>query len=112
MLSQLQQKSNHFEFNAPAISCIMRGCKHLRYLEITCSDWSTCIESESWGELPVPPLEVIRRGTNGVLQFVKAVLRGNASTCRSCRVMVVGPQMVYSRAFTCIIPAVTAFAGW
>ena len=29
--------------------------------------------SESWGELPVPPAEVIARGTQGVFQFVKMV---------------------------------------
>ena len=58
----------------PGSSSLMRGCRNLRVLSFECSDWSACVESDSWGELPVPPAEVIARGTQGVLEFVKAML--------------------------------------
>ena len=88
----------------------MRGCRNLNNLSFECCDWSACVASESWGELPVPPDEVIARGTKGVFQFVKAALRGRLVSSRSCRVMVVGPQMVRQRA--CMRPsALTAAAG-
>ena len=76
----------------------MHGCRNLDGLLFECINWSACVASESWGELPVPPAEVIARGTESVFQFVKAALRGDTFTSRSCRVMVAGPQMVRSRA--------------
>ena len=54
----------------------MRGCRNLSNLSFECCDWSACVASESWGELRVPPAEVIARGTQGVFEFVKAMLRG------------------------------------
>ena len=54
----------------------MRGCRNLNTLSFECCDWSACVASESWGELPVPPAEVIARGTQGVFLFVKAALLG------------------------------------
>jgi hypothetical protein len=53
----------------------MRGCQNLAILNFQCCDWSACVASESWGELPVPPAEVIARGTQGVFLFVKVMLR-------------------------------------
>ena len=53
--------------------------------------------SDMWKEqpaLPVPPREVTKRGTRSVFQFVKAALQGGSFIFSSCRVMVVGPQMV------------------
>ncbi len=81
-------------FNALGSCSLLRGCQNLTYLEFHCSDWNCCVASDSWGDLPVPPLEVISRGTGSVFEFVKAVLQGGSFTPRSCRVMVVGPQMV------------------
>ena len=76
-------------------SCsLLRGSKHLDSLYFDCSRMRRCVASDSWGDLPVPPPEVISRGTESVFQFVQAVLRGGSFTSRSCRVMVVGPQMV------------------
>jgi len=72
----------------------MRGCRNLNALSFVCFDWSSCVASASWGELPVPPAEMIARGTQGVFEFVRAALRGGLVDSRSCRVMVVGPQMV------------------
>jgi hypothetical protein len=76
----------------------MHCCSSLKELKFDCADWTACVASDSWGELPVPPAEVIARGTQSVFQFVKAALQGDTFISRSCRVMVVGPQMVRSRA--------------
>ncbi len=54
----------------------MRSCRNLNNLSFECCDWSACVASESWGELPVPPAEVIARGTQGVFLFVRAALLG------------------------------------
>ena len=56
----------------------MRGCRNLRELSFDCCDWSACVASESWGELPVPPAAVIARGTEGVFEVVQAMSRGGA----------------------------------
>ena len=93
-----QDKQSSGPFNVPGTSSLMRGCRNLNSLSFECCDWSACVASESWGELPVPPAEVIARGTQGVFAFVKAALRGDLVEFRSCRVMVVGPQMVRSSA--------------
>ena len=52
----------------------MRSCRNLNDLSFECCDWSACVASESWGELPVPPSGVIAHGTQGVFGFVKAIL--------------------------------------
>ncbi len=52
--------------------------RHL-FLSLICLLWGRCKE---------------REGSESVFQFVQAVLRGGSFTSRSCRVMVVGPQMV------------------
>jgi len=89
----------------------MLGCRNLTFLDFECSDWKACVASDSWVGLPVPPPEVIKRGTRSVVSFVQAVLRGGAFACRSCRVMVVGPQMVRAHArFGHYM--LTAAAGW
>ena len=99
------------QFGFRVSSSLMRGCRNLSVLEFICSDWSACVASKSWVDLPVPPPEVIARGTDSVFSFVKAVLQGGAFASRSCRVMVVGPQMV--RAHARIVDRVlTAAAGW
>ena len=98
LLSQDKQSSGPFNFSSS--SSLMRGCRNLNNLSFECCDWSACVASESWGELPVPPAEVIARGTQGVFQFVKAALQGGLVASRSCRVMVVGPQMVLLSART------------
>ena len=90
----------------------MRGCRNLTFLSFRCIDWSACVASESWGELPVPPAEVIARGTQGVFEFVKAVLKRGSFVSRSCRVMVVGPQMVREHARILNLSALTTDAGW
>ncbi len=89
----------------------MRGCLNLSDLRFDCSNWKACVASDSWVGLPVPPPEVIKRGTQRVFAFVKAVLQGGSVTARSCRVMVVGPQMVraHARIGRCVL---TAAAGW
>jgi hypothetical protein len=91
-LSQNKQSSGPFNF--PSSSSLMRGCRNLNSLFFECCDWSACVGSESWGELPVIPAEVIARGTQGVFAFVRAALRGGLVASCSCRVMVIGPQMV------------------
>ncbi len=91
-LSQSNQSSGPFNFSGSSL--LMRVCRNLTQLNFQCLDWSACVASESWGELPVPPAEVIARGTRAVFEFVKAALRGDLVEFRSCRVMVVGPQMV------------------
>ncbi len=63
-------------YNFPGTSSLMRGCRNLDTLSFECCDWSACVASKSWGELPVPPAEVIARGTEGVFEFVKAALCG------------------------------------
>jgi hypothetical protein len=98
VLSQDKQSSGPFNFSVS--SSLMRGCRNLDSLSFECCDWSACVGSESWGELPVPPAEVIARGTKGVFEFVRAALRGGLVASRSCRVMVVGPQMVRPNART------------
>ena len=54
----------------------MRGCRNLDFLSFECCDWSACVASESWGELPVPPAEVIAHGTQGLFELVKILLIG------------------------------------
>ena len=81
-------------FNFAGSSSLMRGCRNPNGLWFDCSDWRGCVASDSWDGLPVPPPEVIARRTDSVVRFVKAVFQGGAFASRSCRVMVVGPQMV------------------
>ena len=109
LLSQDKQSGGPYNFLVS--SSLMRGCRNLNALSFECCDWIACVASESWGELPVPPAEVIARGTQGVFQFVRAALRGGLVSSRSCRVMVVGPQMVraHARIGHCVL---TAAAGW
>jgi Ran GTPase-activating protein (RanGAP) involved in mRNA processing and transport len=80
-------------FNASVSTLLMRCCQRLDALNYNCFDWNKCITDDSW-DLPVPPPEVIKRGTPEVFEFVKAILQGGSFDFRSCRVMVVGPQMV------------------
>ena len=94
----LQQGQNCGPFSFHASSSLVRGCRNLNDLKFRCSDWKACVASDSWVGLPVPPSEVIARGTDSVVSFVKAVLQGGAFAPRSCRVMVVGPQMVRAHA--------------
>ena len=61
----------------------MRGCRNLHELSFDCCDWSACVASESWGELPEPPAAVIARGTEGVFEFVKKVFRAGGAVCVS-----------------------------
>jgi hypothetical protein len=68
----LQSKQSSGPFNFVACSSLMRGCRNLRELSFDCCDWSACVASESWGELPVPPAAVIARGTQGVFEYVKS----------------------------------------
>ena len=106
----LQSNQKCGPFHSLVSSSLMRGCRNLVDLSFDCLDCSACVASDSWGELPVPPAEVIARGTGSIFRFVKAVLQGGSFTSRSCRVMVVGPQMVRQRA--CMRPsALTAAAG-
>ena len=72
----LQDKQSSGPFNFPGSSSLMRGCRNLSTLSFECCDWSACVASESWGELPVPPAEVIARGTQGVFEFVTVMLCG------------------------------------
>jgi hypothetical protein len=105
------QQCGQFKFGFRGSSSLMRGCQNLRGLSFQCSDWKACVANDSWVGLPVPPPEVIARGTHSVFPFVQAVLQGGAFASRSCRVMVVGPQMV--RAHARIVDRVlTAAAGW
>ena len=94
VLTFLQCSQSCGPLNALGSCSLLRGCKNLSHLHFDCSDWRRCVASDSWGDLPVPPPEVISRGTYSVISFVQAVLRGGSFTSRSCRVMVVGPQMV------------------
>ncbi len=107
----LQDGQECGQFGFRGSSSLMRGCQKLSALSFECSDWEACVASDSWVGLPVPPPEVIARGTDSVFSFVQAVLQGGAFASRSCRVMVVGPQMV--RAHARIVDRVlTAAAGW
>jgi hypothetical protein len=94
-LSQNKQKCGSFDFLATA--SLIRGCRNLVGLNFDCCNWKDCVANDIWIELPalpVPPREVIERGTQSVFQFVKAVLQGGSFDFFSCRVMVIGPQMV------------------
>ncbi len=84
--------------NTSGASSLMHICKSLKDLQFDHSDWTATVSSDSWGDLPVPPPEVLARGTQSVFRFVRAVLRGGKYISRSCRVMVVGPQMVRAHA--------------
>ena len=107
----LQDKQSSGPFNFPVSSSLMRGCRNLKTLFFKCCDWSACVASDSWGELPVPPAEVIARGTESVFQFVKAALQGDTFISRSCRVMVVGPQMVRAIGYIgCYV--LIFYSGW
>ena len=97
-LTYLQSSQSCGAFNALGSCSLLRFCKNLIFISFDCFNWSRCVASDSWGDLPVPAPEVISQGTESVFQFVKAVLQGGSFTSRSCRVMVVGPQMVRSRA--------------
>jgi len=108
----LQSSQSCGPFGFPASSSLMRGCRNLNVLDFDCSDWKACVASDSWVGLPVPPPEVIADDeTYFVFSFVKAVLQGGSFASRSCRVMVVGPQMVraHVRIGHCVL---TAAAGW
>jgi len=107
----LQHHQNCGPFGFSASSSLVRGCRNLIVLSFDCSEWEACVASDSWVGLPVPPPEVIARGTRSVFAFVRAVLQGGSFASRSCRVMVVGPQMVraHARIGRCVL---TAAAGW
>ncbi len=81
-------------FGFAGSSALMRGCRNPNGLWFDCCDWRACVASDSWDGLPVPPPEIVARRTDSVVRFVKAVFQGGAFASRSCRVMVVGPQMV------------------
>jgi len=106
---QIGQKFGAFGF--PASSSLVRSGQNLSVLRFNCSDWNACVASDSWVGLPVPSPHVMKRRTEFVIPFVRAVLQGGAFACRSCRVMVVGPQMVraHARISHCVL---TAAAGW
>jgi hypothetical protein len=70
----LQNDQSCGPFSFSVCASLMRGCRHLSRLSFDCRDWSACVASESWGELPVPPADVIARGTVGVFEFVRASL--------------------------------------
>ena len=98
-------------FGFKGTSSLMRGCRNFISIRFDFSDWKGCVASDSWVGLPLPPPEVRARGTESVIAFVRAVLQGGDFASLSCRVMVVGPQMV--RAHACIVYCVpTAAAGW
>ena len=78
----LQNDQSCGPFSFSVCSSLMRGCRHLSHLSFDCRDWSACVASESWGELPVPPADVIARGTDGVFEFVRAMLSGGAIVLR------------------------------
>ena len=98
-------------FGFKGTSSLMRGCRNFISIRFDFSDWKGCVASDSWVGLPVPPPEVLARGPESVFSFVQAVLQGGAFVSRSCRVMVVGPQMVraHARIGHCVL---TAAAGW
>ena len=89
----------------------MRDCLNLSILSFECCDWKACVTSKSWVGLPVPYPSLIASGAQSMFPFVKAVLQGSWLALRSCRVMVVGPQMV--RALALIgHRLLTAATGW
>jgi hypothetical protein len=90
----LQGNQQCGSFSFAGSSSLMRGCRNPNGLWFDCCDWRGCVASDSWDGLPVPPPEVIARRTDSVVRFVKAVFQGGAFASSSCRVMVVGPQMV------------------
>ena len=78
----LQNDQSCGPFSFSVCASLMRGCRNLSRLSFDCRDWSACVASESWGELPVPPPDVIARGTHGVFEFVRAMLSGGAVVIR------------------------------
>jgi GTPase SAR1 family protein len=84
------------EFSILVSSSLMRVCQNLQFFNFNCISWKACIASDDWvrANLPIPPSEVVARGTRSVFEFVKAFLQGGSFVSNSCRVMVVGPQMV------------------
>ncbi len=89
----------------------MRCSRILEYLDLDCSDWKACVASETWVGLPVPSPEVIADGDHSVLTSMLYVLNGGKYYAPSCRVMVVGPQMVGARVLAGFY-MLTAVAGW
>ena len=78
----LQNDQSCGPFSFSVCASLMRGCRNLSRLSFDCRDWSACVASESWGELPVPPADVIARGTHGVFEFVMAMFSGGAVVIR------------------------------
>ena len=81
----LQNDQSCGPFSFSVCASLMRGCRNLRRLSFDCRDWSACVARESWGgwgELPVPPADVIARGTDGVFEFVRAMFSGGAIVIR------------------------------
>ena len=72
----LQNDQSCGPFSFSVCASLMRGCRDLSHLSFDCRDWSACVASESWGELPVPPADVIARGTDGVFESVRVVFGG------------------------------------
>ncbi len=94
---QISQKQ---ALNFIGSSALMHCCQNLSDLHFDCCNWKACVTDVSWNGLPVPPPEVIAQGTKHIFAFVKAVLLGGSFPYKSCRVMVVGPQMV--RSLVCV----------
>jgi hypothetical protein len=59
----------------------MRSCQNLSALSFCCVNWGDCITSDSWKDLPVPPVEVIQRGTQGVFEFLDDERQSCAARC-------------------------------
>ena len=91
----------------------MRGCRNLRELSFDCCDWSACVASESWGELPVPPAAVIARGTEGVFEFVQATLRGEVGVYVSDEIIATDVALIELRgrnlSFETLLPLLGSF---
>jgi hypothetical protein len=80
--SSSQNDQSSGPLSSSVSSTLMLRCQTFNLLSFDCINWSACVESDSWGELPVPPAGAIARGTQGVFEFVKAMLRGGAVSLR------------------------------
>ena len=74
----LQNKQRSGPLLFAGSSSLIRSCRYLIGLTFNCSNWIDCVKSDSWGELPVPPPDVIAKGTQNIIEFVRTAFKSGA----------------------------------
>ncbi len=96
-----------------ATSSIIRNCLkgQVSHLQLHYPDCNACVSCNIWFEndLPVIPPQIIQRGWSNVFQYVRDYMY--SADYNSCRVMVVGPQMVRTIGYIgCYV--LIFYSGW